>query len=664
MIKDLRHYSSMSAADLKPLLDQAAEAYYAGDPIYSDIEYDAALNHYQQLTNTTGAVLAETISAGFEHARHEIPMLSLNKITQSTELAAWTNKVLADFPDASFVVEPKLDGLSLSLVYREGRLFRAVTRGTGVMGDVVTDQALMCLGVPSRVTLPQLQNAEVRGEVVVAWDSFQRLNAAREESGQAKFANPRNLAAGTLKSHSPELVRERCLAFVACDAYSSNNQLLFTDAAMQRGVLYASGFVVVQAWPAGCFNEIVKWLQDFADQRTKRQYPMPTDGAVVKVLSMSQRAQLGNSSTAPNWAVAFKFPPAVGYTTVKAVVWQVGKHGTLTPVAEMTPIELDGSTVSRASLHNIANIRRLNLNIGDNVCVVKANDIIPQITAVPNKAADGIVVEEPTCCPACGGPVVREEGMAALKCAHPAQCPATMQARVEHLLSRYALDAQGIGPVVLANWLADTQPDSLAAVFDGRLEQWARMKLSVKQAHNVSLALEVAKTRTPDRLLYGLTIPHVGRTVSRFVMQVFGSMRELLAGLDSYEEIAGVGPAAMAELKAWFAEPFNASQVRALMACGLDTSMPLQEFVSDKLKGKTICITGSLSREREDFFEIIKKHGGKPSTSVSKKTTYLLVGEDAGRTKLTKAESCGVPIISELDFWQMLESEEPPKDDT
>lgn len=656
---------------LQEQIEQAAKAYYEGSPIMSDEEFDALVSK----THPGETLLTEQPTPGRQHVRHSYPMLSLDKMTTQEELDKFVARMCAAGAQ-TVAIHPKLDGASLSLTYtRTAGLVQAVTRGNGVEGDDVMMQASTMRGVPPQLGLWPADwpdTITVRGEVVVPYENFEFLNRVQEQRGLPLFANPRNLAAGSLKSLEPGIARGRGLTFIAydiCEASSGLSQV--QTEALLAYMLPALGFFGVSSVAGAFYSELpcqtapIKMALDaIADNRVNRRLPVATDGAVIRISAKSIQRELGNSSTAPVWAAAFKFPPLRARTVLEAVELQMGKHGTITPVGVVAPVWIDGSTVRRVTLHNFAHVENLGLRIGDTVVLHKANDIIPQIVEVIPSENKNPLIQPPTTCPRCGSLVNHLPGeVAAVTCSAPDTCPGTLQKRWEHFVSRHAMDISGMGPVLIEKWLARQPNAQVTSLYDGSFADEVNKPdisnsfVSAKQGIKILQQIAASVRRPVDCVLYSLCIPDVGRTVSRAVMEAFGSLQALLNGLDAVTSIAGVGPAAFSSLSDWLTKPANRELMSRLVELEVGTPLEVAAPQTDKLKGQVWVITGELELERDALERIITANGGVTKSSVSKKTTHVLVGNNPGSTKVNKAKELGTPLVSAADFWKMIDSQ-------
>jgi len=596
---------------------------------------------------------------GFESVRHLVPMQSLDNTYSPDELRTFLERAtkLAGGLFVSFTVEPKVDGVAISLLYENGRLVRAATRGDGTTGDDVTRNVRTIANIPHVLHGKFPERVEVRGEIYLPKAVFAGLNTARDEQGLPAFANPRNAAAGSLKQLDPALVAERRLASI------------FYGFGSWDGALPASGSASLEAFRswglpvsekillAGSADEVLAGLEELGQIR--HEFAYETDGAVIKLDELALRNELGSTSKAPRWAIAYKYEPEQAATRLRAITVQVGRTGVLTPVAELDPVLVAGSTVSRATLHNEEEISRKDIRIGDHVLIEKAGEVIPAVVSVQTMLRDGSeqVFEMPSACPACGSPV--EKDGVARRCVSPA-CPAQLRRGIEYFASRGAMDIEGLGEALVAQlveagWLKGL-PD-IYALDVSRLASLERM--GEKSAANVITAIDGSRTRPLWRLINGLGIPHVGVASARDLAARFGTLDALATA--SREDLLGVhdiGEIMADAIHGWFRSPEGAALIEALRAAGLNFGQidSASRPEGRSLQGTIWVLTGTLSMPREHAAEMIRARGGKVTGSVSKKTTHLLAGSEAG-SKLDKATGPGIPVLDEAAFVALLSQE-------
>jgi DNA ligase (NAD+) len=656
------------AAWLRAEIARHNDLYYEkASPEIGDPEFDALLRelaaieaanpHLADPSSPTRKVGGRPL-AQFEPARHEIPMQSLDNTYSEAEVAAFVSRTAKGLGDESFAltVEPKVDGVAISVLYVDGKLERAATRGDGVTGDNVTRSIGTVGGIPLEARGLPKGRVEIRGEIFMPRDQFARLNAARDEEGLEAFANPRNAAAGSLKLLDPRIVATRGLEalFYGFGA--------FPEGVVKTGfefveLLRDCGFAVPEKlWRVGGVGEVLEAIHELGGLRHGFAYE--TDGAVLKVDALAQRAALGATSKAPRWAIAFKYEPERAETRLRDVTVQVGRTGVLTPVAELEPVVVAGSRVSRATLHNEEEIRRKDLRIGDRVLVEKAGEVIPAVVAVLREKRDGTEREfaMPGTCPSCGGPVMREEGQVALRCTNPS-CPAQLQRSLEHFAARGAMDIEGLGESVIAQLLAAGLVDGIPAIYSLRADDVAALdRMGPKSASNLVAAIEASKSRTLWRLVFGLGVPHVGAVAARKLASRFGTMEGLAAASEeALTAVDDIGEVMARSIRTWFANPKVGALLEGLRAAGvaMTESAPEVPAADGPLAGTTWVLTGTLGVPREAAAAAIRAAGGVVTGSVSKKTTHLLAGRDAGG-KLDKASALGIKILDEAAFREML----------
>ena len=589
----------------------------------------------------------------FEQVQHQVPLESLTDVFSVDELYAFGDRMdsLLDGPHA-YTVEPKVDGLSMSLEYENGVFVRGATRGDGLIGENVTENLRTVRSLPLRI-----ENAParliVRGEVYMSKAVFQELNAQREISGEALLANPRNAAAGSMRQLDPKIAASRKLDIVCFNMqYSSDD--IYTSHAQTLDAMKAMGFPTVPYVRYDKIEDCVERIAWLGEHRDELAYDM--DGAVIKIDSLSQRQTLGSTAKAPRWAVAFKYPPEKKESRVLDVVVQVGRTGVLTPKVIVEPVRLAGTTVSAATLHNQDNIDRLDLRIGDTVLLQKAGEIIPEVLSVnKDKRPDWAVpFVMPDICPECGSPVVRDEDGAALRCTSP-ECPAQRLRNIAHFASREAMDIDGLGISVCESLINSGMVSSAADIYYLEKDKVAQLeRMGDKSAANLMTAIENSKSAGLARLLCAFGIRQVGQKAAKVLASHFADLDSLMAaGTEELTAIPDIGGITAGFITEWFSLPQSMHLIGRLRAAGVDFTSH-EEKKDDRFAGQTFVLTGTLSRyTRDEASAIIESYGGKSSGSVSKKTSYVLAGENAG-SKLTKAESLGIRIISEDEFEEMI----------
>jgi len=644
--------------------------YQKAEPKITDQEFDALLRELVELENQHPELATEdspTRHVGgqpleqFLPAPHLVRMQSLDNTYSESELTDFVNRVAKLLPGEEFAltVEPKVDGVAISLLYENGRLVRAATRGDGVTGDDVTENIKTISSIPDPAPGLPSGRIEIRGEIYLPKARFAEINEERDEAGLPAFANPRNAAAGSLKQLDSKIVASRGLQglFYGFGAFPGD-EVKTGSAFIQQ--LSDAGFPVPDTfWKATNIAEALSAIHALGEVR--HDFAYETDGAVLKVDSLAQRDQLGSTSKAPRWAIAYKYQPEREATRLLDITIQVGRTGVLTPVAELEPVVVSGSKVSRATLHNEEEVHRKDIRIGDRVMIEKAGEVIPAVVAVLTKERTG--EERPfvmvTHCPSCGGSVAKEEDQVAHRCTNPS-CPAQLLRRLEHFASRGAMDIEGLGESMVAQLVTSGLVQDIPGIY--RLTPPALLTLErvgEKSAANLVAAIDGSKQRTLWRLLFGLGILHVGAVAARKLAAHFGSLDRLAAATEEeLQTVDDVGEIMAKSIRKWFANPKVIELLALLREAGLNTTETESATSSEEgpLKGTTWVITGTLSITREEAATLIRQAGGIITSSVSKKTTYLLAGEAAG-SKLDKATSLGVQIIDEAALQTLLRSD-------
>ena len=651
---------------LRAELEYHSRKYYVEDaPEISDYEYDRLfyeLVHIEEEHPELDDPASPTHRVGgkasdrFDKVVHAVRMDSLSDVFSFEELEDFLSRVAERIPGAVYSVEPKIDGLSCSLRYENGRLVQAATRGDGVIGEDVTANVKTIFDVP--LTLPEPLTLTVRGEVYMPRAVFERLNRRRAEEGVALLANPRNAAAGSLRQLDPRVTASRALSififnFQEGDLYTDGHAPISHTETLDR--LGELGFhVLEERLETSDRTAILGHIRRLGEARDDLAYDI--DGVVIKLDRLADRVTMGEGTATPRWAVAYKFPPEQKITRIEDVTVAVGRTGVLTPTAVLEPVRLAGTTVSRATLHNLDFIRERDIHIGDYVTVQKAGDIIPEVVcAHPGRRTGGETpFHMPTVCPSCGEPVFREEGEAAVRCTNAA-CPAQLARGIEHFASKNAMDIDGLGPqIVEALIRADLIRDA-ADLYSLHATDVASMeRMGEKSAANLIAAIEKSKSAGLERLLYALGIRNVGEVAAAALAGRFGSLDAVMAAdIDSLVDIPDFGQITAACVVNFFSHPQNSRLCRRLAEAGCLTT-PTAAPVGDRLAGLTFVLTGTLpTLSREEASVLIKAEGGKVTGSVSKKTDYVVAGEAAG-SKLTKAQSLGVAVIDEEELMRML----------
>ena len=693
------------AAELNRILNHAAYAYYALDnPELTDAEFDRLLIELQQLEAAYPELVTEDsytqrvggyVSEQFEPVQHAARMYSMDDAMNLEELDAWlsrTDEALGASPTnpVAYTCELKIDGLGVALTYRDGQFVRAATRGDGSTGENVTANVLTISDVPRELALAGLervenrglnQSIEVRGEVYMPKHSFIRLNEDADAAGKQPFANPRNAAAGSLRQKDPKITAHRDLeTFIY--AVADEGPLDVHSQWEFLNWLRSCGFNV-NPHARRCLNaqEVHDFCAQALEQRGDLNYDI--DGVVVKVDSFASQEALGFTSRAPRWAIAFKFPPEEKQTVLREIRIQVGRTGVLTPVAEFDPVTVAGSTIARATLHNLDEIRRKNVREGDTIIVHKAGDVIPEVVGpVLNlRPADTVEFQMPTTCPSCGSPVIQEEGEVAFRCVS-IDCPAQAVERLIHWGSRKAMDIDGLGDELINRMVEEGVLSDVADFYDKLTEEMlACMPTgrvydtdtadhlsgdSIPVGHTIAkkvmAKVEESKTRGLGRVLFGIGMRHVGANVAELLAQEFGSIQALAtAPVEKIAEIPGIGPKIAESVHEFFSIPENVAVIERLRQAGVVLEEEKTENeLSQTLAGLTFVLTGTLEHfTRDEAGAQLKAMGAKVSGSVSKKTSFVVAGEAAG-SKLTKAESLGVPVLDETALQQILETGQVP----
>lgn len=655
---------------LREALEQHNYNYYVlSAPTISDREFDEMMKELQVLEeahpeyadpHSPTQRVGSDLSKEFEQVVHKYPMLSLGNTYSEDEVEDFYERIARDLNEPfEIVAELKYDGTSISLTYEDGRLVRAVTRGDGTRGDDVTANVKTIRSVPLKLMGDRYPATfEIRGEILLPWAEFDRLNKEREEQEEPLFANPRNAASGTLKQQNPAVVAARKL-----DAYFY--YLLGEELPAET---HFDNLEAARSWGFKIPNviRVCNSLEDIYDYIAywdveRKNLPVATDGIVLKVNSLRQQRNLGFTAKSPRWAIAYKFQAERAVTRLNSVSFQVGRTGAVTPVANLEPVLLAGTTVKRASLHNADIIEGLDLHLGDKVFVEKGGEIIPKIVGVDVEAR-GLLVGDKVrfirSCPECGTPLMRPEGEAAHYCPNEAGCPPQIKGKIEHFVTRRAMNIN-MGPETVedlyeAGYIKDTADLYTLEIADLlRLERWAD-----KSTRNLMASLEESKQVPFERVLYGLGIRFVGETVAKRLVSAFHSMEQLeQASFEDLTAVDEIGERIARSIIAYFADERNRTLVNRLMEYGLQMSVPEEKLAnrSEKLKGLSIVISGTFAKHsRDEYKAMIEQHGGKNSGSVSGKTDYILAGDNMGPAKLEKAAKLGVKIINEDEFLNMI----------
>lgn len=648
--------------------------YYVLDaPEITDAEYDRMMVRLRELeARYPDSIPADSptqrvggrASSQFTEVRHLEPLLSLGNVFSAEELRAFDERVRSGLPAGSkveYVMEPKIDGLACSLIYENGKLVRAATRGDGVVGENVTANVRTIRSIPLTLKVPEGEAVpellDVRGEVYMPRQAFMRLNEQRAERGESEFANPRNAAAGSLRQLDPQVTASRSLSFFAYYLVGEGAQPKHSES---LALLARYGFKVSENYKVvENIDEAIKYIGDFNELRQGLSYD--TDGAVIKVNDVYQQRILGATGKDPRWATAYKYPPEQAETTLEDIDWRVGRTGVLTPTAVLTPVKLSGSVISRATLHNEDFIRAKDIRIGDRVVINKAGEIIPEVlrVVVEKRTGDEKEVEIPSVCPECGWRVERQGEEAAIRCTNP-HCPALGREGLIHFVSRDAMNIDGCGPSVINALLDAGLVHDAADLYSLRKEDLLKLeRMGEKSADNLLTALAESKKNELDKLLFALGIRHVGAKVARILATEFGSMEKLQqAQPEELAQIRDIGDKIAESAVTWLNVPANIDLVERLAAAGLTmTFTPPASQEDNPFFGKTLVFTGTMpTLGRAEAKTMAQDVGAKVSGSVSKKTDYVIAGAEAG-SKLEKAHQLGVTVIDEAEFLRLLKGE-------
>ena len=648
--------------------------YYVLDaPEITDAEYDRMMVRLRELeARYPDSIPADSptqrvggrASSQFTEVRHLEPLLSLGNVFSAEELRAFDERVRSGLPAGSkveYVMEPKIDGLACSLIYENGKLVRAATRGDGVVGENVTANVRTIRSIPLTLKVPEGEAVpellDVRGEVYMPRQAFMRLNEQRAERGESEFANPRNAAAGSLRQLDPQVTASRSLSFFAYYLVGEGAQPKHSES---LALLARYGFKVSENYKVvENIDEAIKYIGDFNELRQGLSYD--TDGAVIKVNDAYQQRILGATGKDPRWATAYKYPPEQAETTLEDIDWRVGRTGVLTPTAVLTPVKLSGSVISRATLHNEDFIRAKDIRIGDRVVINKAGEIIPEVLRVvaEKRTGDEKEVEIPSVCPECGWRVERQGEEAAIRCTNP-HCPALGREGLIHFVSRDAMNIDGCGPSVINALLDAGLVRDAADLYSLRKEDLLKLeRMGERSADNLLSALAESKKNELDKLLFALGIRHVGAKVARILATEFGSMEKLQqAQPEELAQIRDIGDKIAESAVTWLNVPANIDLVERLAAAGLTmTFTPPASQEDNPFFGKTLVFTGTMpTLGRAEAKTMAQDVGAKVSGSVSKKTDYVIAGAEAG-SKLEKAQQLGVAVIDEAEFLRLLKGE-------
>ena len=643
--------------------------YVENQPTISDMEFDALMHELQRLEtahpemadpNSPTQRVGSDLGGEFRQVAHRYPMLSLSNTYNKQEVAEWYDSVKRGLGGEDFEVscEMKYDGLSISLTYENGQLVRAVTRGDGVRGDDVTANVRTIRSIPLVLTGDEYPSEfEIRGEILMPWKVFERLNAEREKAEEPLFANPRNAASGTLKSQNSALVASRqldaYLYYLLGEQLPSDGHYENLQKARKWGFKVSEGMRKVKS-----LEEIYNFI-DYWDIERKN-LPVATDGIVLKVNSQHQQRNLGFTAKSPRWAIAYKFKAERERTRLLGVSFQVGRTGAVTPVANMEPVQLAGTVVKRATLNNEDFIRSFDLHLGDYVFVEKGGEIIPKIVGVDtdNRDPDAIPVTFAEICPECGTPLVRYEGEAIHYCPNDTGCPPQIRGRIEHFISRKAMNIESLGPETIDDYYRHGLVKNVADLYDIDVQQINGDGSREKSARKIVNGIEASKQVPFERVVFALGIRLVGETTAKLLARHFQNIDKLMAAtLDELTHIDGIGEVVAKSVITYFHTQNNVEIVERLRKYGLQMSLSQEQLDShtELLKGMTIVISGVFQKHsRDEYKAMIEQNGGKNTGSISAKTSFILAGENMGPSKLQKAEKLGVNIINEDQFLEMI----------
>jgi DNA ligase (NAD+) len=664
--------------ELRKELHEHNHRYYVlSQPSISDFDFDVKMKELQQLEeqypkfydpSSPTQRVGSDLTKEFERVSHRYPVLSLGNTYSESEITDFFDRAARLLNEPfEIVCELKFDGVSISLIYEDGELVSAVTRGDGVMGDDVTANVKTIRAIPLRLQGDDFPSKfEIRGEILLPWGSFDRLNREREEQEEPLFANPRNAASGTLKLQNPKEVAKRQLdAYLyyllgdnlPCDGHFEN---------MQKAKSW--GFKVSDAMrKCTTLTEVFEFIHFWDKERSK--LPIATDGIVLKINSLRQQSDLGVTAKTPRWAVAYKYQAEQVSTTLKSVEFQVGRTGAVTPVANLAPVLLAGTVVKRATLHNADVMDALDLYIGDTVLVEKGGEIIPKIVSVDfdQRSLAGEKVRFITTCPDCGTILIRNEGEAAFYCPNESGCPPQIKGKIEHFISRKAMNIDGIGSETVNLLFQKNLLHNIADLYSLEPSQLIQLeRLGEKSVQNIMAAIETSKRVSFERVLFALGIRYVGEKVAKALAKAFGTIDKLAkATASELASVDEIGEKIAQSVVSFFEDPINQLLIAQLKQHGVQLAMAENtlEQKSSRLAEKTIVISGVFAyHSREEYKSLITEHGGKEASGISSKTSFLLAGEQAGPSKLSKAKSLAVPIIDETEFLKMIEetSDEKP----
>ena len=654
--------------ELRKQVDYHAKRYYDDDnPEITDFEYDMMMLELRTLESQFPELITKdsltqkvggTVKEGFQKVKHEVPLQSLQDVFDFDEIEAFDERVKKQaeengIENPQYVVETKIDGLSAALEYVDGKFVRGATRGNGLVGEDVTENLKTIKTIPQE--LSEKINITVRGEVFISKKDFEEMNQEREENEEETFANARNAAAGSLRQLDSNITKNRPL-----DIYIFNVQKIegkeFNSHYEELEYLRKLGFNVNPVLiPCKDTEEVIKAIQKIGEDRENLTFGI--DGAVVKVDDLKLRKIMGTTSKVPKWAIAYKYPPERKETILKDITFQVGRTGVITPMAILEPVKVAGSTISKTTLHNEDFVKEKGLKIGDRVIIQKAGDVIPEIveTVASKRTGKEKDFEMPKVCPVCGAEAVREEGEAAVRCTG-IECPAKLYRNLVHFVSREAMNIDGLGENIIGVLLEKKMISNIADIYDLKFEDIASLKKNGKKfAQNLIDSINASKENDLYRLITAFGIRHVGVKAAKILAKTYNNIDNLAeADVENLSQVEDIGPIVANSIREFFEQEQTKDLISRLKQAGVNTQRLKEDDEDERFTGKTFVLTGSLENfSREEASNIIEKFGGKTSSSVSKKTSYVLAGEDAG-SKLTKAQNLGVTIITEQEFADMI----------
>ncbi len=654
--------------ELRKQVEYHAKRYYDDDnPEITDFEYDMMMLELRTLESQFPELITKdsltqkvggTVKEGFQKVEHEVPLQSLQDVFDFDEIEAFDERVKKQaeengIENPQYVVETKIDGLSAALEYVDGKFVRGATRGNGLVGEDVTENLKTIKTIPQE--LSEKINITVRGEVFISKKDFEKMNQEREENEEETFANARNAAAGSLRQLDSNITKNRPL-----DIYIFNVQKIegkeFNSHYEELEYLRKLGFNVNPVLiPCKDTEEVIKAIQKIGKDRENLTFGI--DGAVVKVDDLNLRKIMGTTSKVPKWAIAYKYPPERKETILKDITFQVGRTGVITPMAILEPVKVAGSTISKTTLHNEDFVKEKGLKIGDRVIIQKAGDVIPEIVeaVVSKRTGEEKDFEMPKVCPVCGAEAVREEGEAAVRCTG-IECPAKLYRNLVHFVSREAMNIDGLGENIIGVLLEKKMISNIADIYDLKFEDIASLKKNGKKfAQNLIDSINASKENDLYRLITAFGIRHVGVKAAKILAKTYNNIDNLAeADVENLSQVEDIGPIVANSIREFFEQEQTKDLISRLKQAGVNTQRLKEDDEDERFTGKTFVLTGSLENfSREEASNIIEKFGGKTSSSVSKKTSYVLAGEDAG-SKLTKAQNLGVTIITEQEFADMI----------